>query len=58
MNKCIVCYKESDVIFQASSYCREHFERIWAYLNGDRIIGKNILQMKQDIAKKKVGEKL
>ncbi len=51
--KCIICYEEADLVFQATTYCKEHFERIWAYLNGDRIIGRNILQMKQEIVKKK-----
>lgn len=51
MFKCIICYKEAKVIFQASSYCEEHFERIWAFLNGDTIRGKNIKQMKEEIKK-------
>lgn len=49
MNKCIVCYKEAEVIFQASTYCKEHFEKVWAYLNGDLIRGRNIAQMKKEI---------
>lgn len=49
--KCIICYKEAEVTFQANTFCKEHFEKVWAYLNGDRIMGRNILQLKQEFVK-------
>ena len=52
--KCIICYKEADCIFQATTYCKEHFEKIWAFLCGDTIKGKNINQMKIEFDKNKI----
>ena len=53
MFKCIICYKEADVSFQANTFCEEHFELVWAYLN-NRIGGKNIDQLKKEYESKKI----
>lgn len=54
--KCLVCYKEADVMFQASTYCQEHFESVWGYLN-QKFGSKNIYQMKQECDKQQETKK-
>lgn len=51
MFKCLVCFKEADVIFQANTFCKDHFENVWAFLNNE-FGGKNINQLKKEIKEK------
>jgi hypothetical protein len=37
--KCVVCYKPADVIFDGTTYCKEHFENIWTYATGKKKVG-------------------
>ena len=53
MMYCIVCFKEAEVTFQANTFCKEHFENVWAYLN-KRTGGKNIDQLKKEETEKKM----
>lgn len=50
--KCIVCYKSADVIYDAGTMCKEHFELLFKDQYGVKSLsdkknwGKSLLQMK------------
>lgn len=57
--KCVVCNKPCDVIYQGTSYCKDHFESQWTHETGKKKVGdeknwgKSLYEMKLDEAKKK-----
>lgn len=30
--KCIICYQDADVLYEGTSFCKQHFELHWDYL--------------------------
>ncbi len=59
MFKCIVCYKEAEVIFEGQTMCKVHFESLWTYQTSGKTIGheaewgKSLLEMKREYGTKK-----
>lgn len=59
MFKCIVCYKQAEVSYCGTTYCYKHFESLFTFETGKKVVGKekewgqSVLEMKKEYANRK-----